>query len=72
MCMVQEIPFLILNETTELCVTLLEIRVVFLLIVFNRWQLGIVETDSIFLLFTPKETDVSHFHKAYGLKTSLR
>lgn len=34
-----------------------------LLIFFRRWQLGIDEINSIFLFFTPKETDVSHFHK---------
>lgn len=37
-----------------------------LLIFFHRWQLGIDEINSIFLFFTPKETDVSHFHKVYG------
>lgn len=39
---------------------------VFLLIVFGRWQLGIDEINSIFLFFIPKETDVSHFHTVYG------
>lgn len=37
-----------------------------LLIFFHRCQLGIDEINSIFLFFTPKETDVSHFHKVYG------
>lgn len=32
-------------------------------IVLGRWQLGIDEF--ILLFFTPKETDVSHFHKVY-------
>lgn len=42
------------------------VLLVFLLIVFGRWQLGIDEINSIFLFFIPKETDVSHFHTVYG------
>lgn len=42
------------------------VLLVFLLIVFGRWWLGIDEINSIFLFFIPQETDVSRFHKVYG------